>query len=88
MDITELQSTYISLERQLVTQRLMLNIHSSVFEDSNRSCWKLRILGCTLQEGILYRYNTVLGLRQQFNPTPWEQQCLLPAVVYMYIYAM
>ena len=43
---------YFSLERPLVAQRLQLNIHNSVFESSNRSCWTLKLLGCTFSEGI------------------------------------
>ena len=43
---------YFSLEQQLVAQRIRLDIHQSVFDISNRSCWSLMLLGCTFKEGM------------------------------------
>ena len=47
-----LDGAYFTLERQLVAERLRLDIRHSVFDSSNRSCWILRILGCTFREGM------------------------------------
>ncbi|CAI8006111.1 hypothetical protein GBAR_LOCUS4561, partial [Geodia barretti] len=44
---------YFSLERQLVAERLRLDIRHSIFDSSNRSCWILRILGCTFREAMV-----------------------------------
>ena len=49
--VNTLQEAYFSLERPLVAQKLKLNIRHSVFESSNRSCWNLKVLGCTFKQG-------------------------------------
>ena len=58
------EEAYFSLEKQLVTERLKLQIHHSVFESSNRSCWSLKVLGCTFREGMwafLLAYTQCVG---------------------------
>ena len=58
------EEAYFSLEKQLVTERLKLQIHHSVFESSNRSCWSLKVLGCTFREGMwafLLAYTQYVG---------------------------
>lgn len=47
------QDSYFTLEQPLVVQRLKLNIHHSILEESNRSCWSLKVLGCTFRQGVL-----------------------------------
>lgn len=50
-EVNRYQEAYFSMERPLVAERLKLKIHNSVFEKSNRSCWNLKVLGCTFREG-------------------------------------
>lgn len=57
-EVNRYQEAYFSLEQPLVAERLKLKIHNSIsiFEKSNRSCWNLKVLGCTFREG-----NTCMG---------------------------
>ena len=50
-EVNNFQEAYFSLERQVVAERLILKIHHSIHESSNRSCWSLKVLGCTFKEG-------------------------------------
>ena len=50
---TTVFEAYFTLEQPLVAQMLKLNVEHSVSEESNRSCWNLKILGCTLREGAI-----------------------------------
>lgn len=50
-EVHQHQGAYFTMERPLVAERLKLKIHNSVFDKGNRSCWDLKVLGCTFREG-------------------------------------